>query len=391
MTLVRLLVQSCSRDLLQGALLPAAAAMQLADLLLIGGGDRRQGACSCGMHSSGGSGNSFVAAITSGASPQHADERTAAAVHLGAVLDELAFLHQIASKSPAGWLLLARTGLQLHLRHLALRLAAARQLPGPQPAGSQGASSVAASGSGSSGGGGGVPSCADPSQFVAGWDGAAIMSGSAREADMALSVVVLVLSALSTLLEQPGAAACPRCMPQQLLLVLEGATRCCSLEEPGAGLQAEALLQLGRLLRTFSEAWMPAAFMVPAVPTLTAWLLAAAQQLRAGPPDGPAAVVAGGASSSSGGPAAELAASMERALAMVLVLPGGVLKAPDQHSGVQLEQLLACCELVMRAPCHGQCVAGGHTLLGVQVIQVMTKAAASRRRVLGQPLIDRAA
>jgi hypothetical protein len=85
---------------------------------------------------------------------------------------------------------------------------------------------------------------------------------------------------------------------------------------------------------------------------------------------------------------------MARALAMVLVLPGGVLEAPDQHNGVQLEQLLACCELVMRTQCHGQ--HGGNTcvpvaLLGAQVIEVMTKAAASRRRVLGQPIIDRAA
>ena len=380
--LVRLLLQSCSPDVLRGALLQVAAAVELADLLFIGGDDSRQqgSSCSCGVHSSSGS---YVAAIASGPNPQHSPAYRWAID----VLDDLGYMHQFVIQSAADTLFLAR-GLQLRLRHLAVLLAAApRAASGP--AGMQGSSSGADGGGsgGSSGGGGGsgdssscvsVPSCADPSLFLGGWDAAAVMLTFPHWAASGVMVSGVVMSALSALLEQPGAAACPRCTPRHLLMVVEGATRYCGLDEAAAGHQESTFLLLTQLLRGHSAAWrpwLPAAFMVPAVPTLTAWLLAAAQQLGAGSPAGPAAAAPGSAGSSGGSGAAAvksiLAESMYKALIIVLTLPGGMLlEVPDQHSNVPLEQLLGCCELLMRM-LHGQ---HGWTnravMLGLAVMQV---------------------
>ena len=361
--LVRLLAQSCSQGVLSGALLEVAAAMELAHLLLIGGGDNRRGSCSCWLHSSGG--NSFCASITS-----PSNSRLGAAFDLGTVLEQLCLVGAIVVETRADRLMLAPKGLQLHLRHLALLVAAVRRA-GLRPAGALNAS-FDPSGASSSG----TPSCADPSQVLGGWDAATVMPNP-PPAGLLLAVSSMVGNYLFAMLEQPGAEACPRCTPQQMLLVLEGATRCCG-QEAGAGAdhQVMAFDLLSLHLIKFKADWRPwlPAFMLPAVRTLSAWLLVAAQQLRSGPPMGPADAAAGRAGSSSssssagGGPMAKLAASMQYALAMVLLLPGGVLEAPEQHSEVQLEQLLACCELVQRTGWRPE--PDCSVSLGLHVIQV---------------------
>jgi hypothetical protein len=157
----------------------------------------------------------------------------------------------------------------------------------------------------------------------------------------------------------PGAPTCPRCAPEQVLLIV-GALTAHPDQARCALLSTLSFLVQGR-------PWQ-AAFMRRAAPTLSAWAVAAAQQLPV------SAAAAGASSSSSAGDAAavtEMAIAVLQVVRLIVQLPGGVLQAPDgpeEQQAQQLEQLLACAERALR------CSAGGERAksvgLALEVLQV---------------------
>jgi hypothetical protein len=374
MTLVELIQSACSPDVLQRALPQVAAATELADLLLTGGAGSRAGAgagsraggCSCGLASARDAtlcSRAAVRGVVAGGTRLEQASALVFAKGLGKLLQRLTELHFAVRPSHADEMLLAsKGGLQLMLRDLALRVAGARR-PAPQPAGGgrarrgdAGAAGVADAGHS------GIPACTDLSLFLGGWRAEAV-NNHHWPAMLLLEPVIAVAVALSNVLAASGAAACPRCAPQQLLLLLEA-----TLMYKGAGAAAVALQGkvvsgidgLIRAQRPGWESWLPLGFLVPAVRMLSAWLLAAAEQLAVPPPaDAP------------GGSASDmlaLAATMHIGLAMVLGSPGKVIEAPQQHGEVPMQQLLGSCEVVLRTQMRLKLVASVE--LGLIVLQV---------------------
>jgi hypothetical protein len=216
-------------------------------------------------------------------------------------------------------------GLALELQHLALAVLQARQLR-------------AAGRRGGAGGGSGVPSCADPAFFL-GDVGAGALPAVLRGPVMFLSnnagflaVTLRAMGISGVRSRQPG---CPRCTPQQLLLLLEAAT----LFPPEAAVRRDkaynhvaSACMFVAAHRAPERPWLPQ-FMDKAVPTLAAWVLAAAQQL-------PRTDVF--VRTQAQAPALSLAAS-------VLLMPQGALQSVEHGQVAALRRLLATQELALRS------------------------------------------
>jgi hypothetical protein len=328
--------------------LPAvAAAMELADLLLNGGvGSGRQGGCSCGL--------ADAAASSSARRPSPAVVRI-----LAPLLSRLEHLQAYTSNEDAAAqrLLASKGSHALIVRHLAWHVAAARASAGPQRGGHGTASGAGSSSAASAAGA--VPACADLVPFLAGWEGAPTL-----QAGDALSPLTMTMRTLTWQLEAGvGApAACPRCTPAQMLLVLEGAARWsiqpAASSSPGGVNRAAAhavnvvrnLSLLFSALVQAEPAWLSsAAYAVPAARVLAAWLQAAAQKLAENAPTSAAGLsLASSSESVSSGDMRGLAGAMVLALFHVLLTPGGVIEAHSQHSQVPVQQLLGSCELLLR-------------------------------------------
>jgi hypothetical protein len=312
------------------ALQHVAAAVELADLLLAGGGGSRaagRGACSCGVHDA--SSSTFCGRL---AGSRSAGSRCPFdASDFDWLLRQLTELQaSVAEEVPDQLMLVSKGGLQLMLRGAALHMAALRR--------QQGGRAVPAAG-------------ADLALFLGGWD-AAVVVPRATSANRGLAVPVSQISLfLEGVVDAPGAVACPRCLPQQLLLVMEAAAHSDEIGMNVCGLH--------NLIRNFQEPWRPwlPAFMGPAVRLAPPMLAAAAAELQAGPP----AVTRAGRPMRSlpdlgdGWPNdtdiwTSVRAGMARSLlCIVLLMPGGLVEAPEQHAGAPLEQLLGSCEVVVRA------------------------------------------
>jgi hypothetical protein len=341
------ILTECEEDVLRRALPQVAAAVELADLLVLGGAGSRAGSdggrshCSCGLHSA--SCTTFISRVAVLGDPTPTVGGRGHAAELGELLRKLAVLQESAANSLADEQLLARKGgLKLRLLDLALLLAAARRTV--QAARSQQGGASASTSAG-------LVRCADLSAFLGEWDPSAIVPGRV-EPHMLLDAASSLAAALDRVMTAPSAGACPRCAPAQQLLVLEAELMCNGEDAIFARAQAAFLGArqqfFGALVgavTTHQAAWRPwlPAFMQPAVKTVSAYCLAGAEELRAGPPG-----QAAGSGAGSTAAHLALASAVESGLAVVLVLPGGVLEALDQHSGVALEQLLGCCELVLR-------------------------------------------
>lgn len=281
---------------------------------------------------------------------------------LGDLLRKLADLQFAVTSTHESLLLLDETaelrlarqgGLQLRLRHAALHLAAAQQHQRRRlaPAGGRARGSI--------------PSCVDLSQFLGGWNVDTVLR--TREPESVHKMLVSASALLNTLnyvWTAAGEATCSRCAPQQLLLVLGPAMLLCGQEAATAAeQQEEAALQKAALdmvvfiwSRLGEPAWQPwlPAFRAAAVAMLSAWLQAAAPQLRAARDRFAASATDSSPSSRADADSLRLALayqaqSVQQALRIVLEPGGGQqLGAPGLHGAVPLEQLLAWCELVLR-------------------------------------------
>jgi hypothetical protein len=354
-------------------LLPAvAAAMELADLLLNGGAGSRQGRCSCGM--SGGSSTTTSSRCGAAAPSDRRARQGGLSAHVAAMvhplLAPLCTMQLLASTSDAAVRLLESKGSHLlHLQYLALCVAAARAPPAT--CGQRGRRPSAASASASASASSDIPSCTELASFL----------GHHVGPDLSYPIwnpegqLFQIMNSLTQALEAPGgaAAACPRCTPQQIVLVLEAAARTSLADATTSCIQLNMLTRLFAAMENAWQPWMASeAYMPAAARILTAWLPAAAQQLGAGGAMAPAAGASG--ASSSGGLCASvrrrLASAMLHAVIHVLLKPGGVIQAYAQHSEVAVQQLLGSCELLLRTEPSLGLVARPGTILGLAVLQV---------------------
>ena len=290
--------------------------------------------------------------------PLLGDPRTAmptGAMVIG-VLSPLRYLQQAYFLRPADHsclrLIASRGGLFLELQHMALGLLQARQLRagGAQERGrssrsrpGRGSSSASAGSRGRGGGGsstsagGSISSCAADLAFFLGPQDAApfrqVLQQPAEELAEWAEGVLATMRAMGSL---GSDSDCPRCAPQQLLLVLEAAT----IYPPAAASRFDAahtaIMNLSGLMLAADSSrrpWQPA-FMQRAVPTLSAWVLAAARSL----------------------PTAEGAATFQQthavlaSVAVPLLVQGGLLHSPEAHrqAAAPLEHLLAAAERALR-------------------------------------------
>jgi len=288
---------------------PVTAAIQLADHLINGshGGSASAsgGGCSC-----------CLAVASTSAAPVLSFRRAASPMpKLGDPRDpiptgsltsgSLTPLRQLlievsVRSSPDDMRLIARRGgLNVELQHLALAVLQARQtLAGGAQQRSRSSRSSrsssrpgSASGAGSSGGGS-IPSCADLEFFLGDVDaqGAAALSPLMFRPEVELvgwSIFVgQTLGYFVTPLVAGGSTSeCPRCFPQQLLLMLEAAT----MHPPATAFHTtesapNGVCSLGDLVLRLQPAGRPwlTTFLQGAIPTLSAWVLAASEHLAAG-------------------------------------------------------------------------------------------------------------
>jgi hypothetical protein len=326
----------------------AAAAQELADVLLDCGaadsgpqqGSRHQdGGCSCG----------FVASISRS---RPARRRGPASSAEASVLRSLAALQQ--GGGAAGEQLPTDSCTQM--QDLALLVAAARR-PGPGAGGASGSSSSISGGGAAPSGPsarGAVPCCADLSFFLGeGWEADASLlpeteSARSQSGVNALMAASKISHVFVDVLDAPGRAACPCCLPRQLLLVLEGATAYCGTAATLTYKQEWVYGQLSFLLdhRYYKEAWKPwllPSYAQPAMRTLTAWLVAAAQLLGEGGPLLTAALAPAAAKDRRA-----LVEAIFYGLGHAMLQPYGVLAAHDLHRDVPMQQLLGIWEQLLR-------------------------------------------
>jgi hypothetical protein len=389
------------RQLPVGLMPHAEAAVQLANQLVNGSGcasPGSSGGCCCCLASSHGSSAASpvcVLAFSRAAQPL----QTCSGWRVGRMVCELMDVLtevQLSARSGASdvYLLASRGGLLLQLQEAALMLLAVRKHQGA-PQGRLGGSGAASSGgrgrgrrsnataAGSSSSSStstststsnltAIPSCADLAAFLGQVDTAALEHPPLKWDALCGNLVQRsggLCYALAAMLAppQPSPPACPRCAPQQLLLLIDTVTTLPHLALQLASSSTPAIDTLDRLLAARADdwqAWLPR-LMKQAVPTLSAWVLAAAQQL----PMGPAAT---SVAASSTGSSSRLASSVLHAVRMILLRPGGVLASPQQHQGVPMQQLLACAERALRCipDASGTLAMPEIMALGVEVAQV---------------------
>jgi hypothetical protein len=157
-----------------------------------------------------------------------------------------------------------------------------------------------------------------------------------------------MLDAYLTATVAAGAPICPRCTPEQLLLMVEAATLhgsrgACMIVTAN---QQRNMHDLAALLSSNEASWapwLPGSFMRRAVPTLSAYVAAATPQLRPASPAEAAAAAQQGFHLEGMG----VQGALLHAVQLLVQLPGGVLQAP-QLSSVPLERLLACADAALR-------------------------------------------
>jgi hypothetical protein len=344
------------------ARLPAlTAGMDLASLLIHGPAARSvPGNCSCCLSSDPGSSDPSssgpvpvpVLALSRAAQPLHVchmgNNDLATAEIICGILEPLSWLqmdlhtlqpagHRLAGSKPA--LLLAAQWLALCLAH-ARRLQAARRRPATTTT-----SSSSASSSGSS-----ATSCADLTAFLGAAEAAAALAPLAgdeqKEHDNLLLTRATSLLTLLAGVAERGGPICPLCTPQQLLLAVEALT----LHRPRRALRAATLRNC--VLVTLSQvvtkqqaawgSWVPD-FMRRASPALAAFVVAAADELPAGP-------VPGSGTDSAIADRSSAAAVVLNTLSVILAQQGGLLLSPPPGDQLQLlQQLVAAAERALRA------------------------------------------
>jgi hypothetical protein len=380
-------------DLLQGmahgnapaVVLPAyEAATELGDLLISGGSDSHSsecGACSCSLTSSAHAAAGGLQPVLGlrrersplpcyhwGTEPQCITGPTTCEV-LARLSNLQLNLH--ACTPPGRYPATSQASLRITLLRLAMCLLHLRGQPAAASQ-QQGRSSSRAGrgGSASSSGGGSIPGCADPASFLGSFAVAhttvVIWQWEDQPAVLLMELAVhLVLLLLAQTTD--STPACQRCAPEQQLLILEAVTA-----YPDQALRlASQLRVLLPILETMArgQTWLQA-YMRRAGPTLSAWVVAAAQLLPVDVAGAGASRTSGGGGSgrgdSDGGNAAavtELAIAVLQVVRLLLQLPGGL----QQAFQVQ-EQLLSCAERALR------CSAGGERAervgLALEVLQV---------------------
>ena len=255
-------------------------------------------------------------------------------------------------------LLASKGGFLLFAQYFALRLAQARRARASAASARSKRAGRGSSGSSSSSGGdsGSAAACADLAAFLQGQEDSGLMAEVVRcwgrqrtEAEVlrAPAQIARCFCAYLDCLVTDSTPACPTCTPEQLLLAVEAAAGFPTQPGPGedsnkADQHHQALMC--NLLGTLSDqsknaAWAPA-LMVRATPSLSAFVVAAAKQLRASECQGAAA------STTIATWRSRLAGAVLHAGGM-LTCPGGLLR-PEAHEPAVLEQLLACAELALR-------------------------------------------
>jgi len=212
------------------------------------------------------------------------------------------------------------------------------------------------------GGSGSAPACAADLAALLGPLGSDAMEALVRSMEplippaTAFEVPVAAGSRLFAQLLAGSSPACQRCAPRLLRGAVEAVAWYPVVPRAHDSLWLRLLLAaVTPALLRYHEAnvpWLPA-FMRRAEPSLSAWVLAAAQQLRPAPA-GQAAAFATSitvTSSSNSIGTAGLAQAVLQAASTLMALPDGLLRPPPRDA-LLLEQLLACAEMGMRLPCH---------------------------------------
>jgi hypothetical protein len=215
------------------------------------------------------------------------------------------------------------------------------------------------------GGSGGVPGCADPAAFL-GAECAAQLAHVPPPPGLEEEPARLQLqhaNSLAALLAAAGAPQCPICTPEQLLLLIEAALGG-GTTYPDAGIDGDSMPEvLGavyRLLPDSCVAWLPG-FLQRAAPALSAFVLAAAQQLPTDAFISPAQK-------------AYLATTTVQAAALLMVPAGGALHSLQLPSDAFTPaRLLGCAELALRSHPGGRLNPGA--TLGVHILKVRALAA----------------
>jgi hypothetical protein len=353
---VQLLVRSGQASPPPGMLPSVLAATELAHLLINGSRCSSTGSCSCSLVGSSGARRAVGAPKAPVLAFRNAATSLSGSVSLPAgqvtalVLGRLSVLHQEVCTGDEDRRALAGKGaLLLQLQLAALYLLQARAPRGGQPRqGGQASNSRASS----------IPSCGDTSAFLGTADASAFSAIEAKQpAGVLLSQARLVVSLLAAALEAEGAPpACRHCTPEQLLVAVEAAT---AYPDPTqGGSDPSPPDALGCMLVLLDEhgaawrAWLPD-FMRRAVPTLSAFARAAAQQLPA----------AGGSM--------YMSTTLLQAVTLLSLPPGGVLHSPRLHSragAARPEQLLAWAEQALRSQPPGVHMPGA--AMGAEILTV---------------------
>ena len=389
---------------------PVLPALDLACLLMHGAPCTPPGTCSCCLAAGGEEGGCQpVLSLSRGSAPLSlymlASCGATALTANREIMERIAaFRNSVCSRgtstfqATASRLMVSKGSLLMGLQFLALQLAAERQQgvvnAGLQSTGSGsssnnssadarsggggGSSSSGASGGGgggssgsssSSGGargggggsGGGTSGCADFAAFLGVADPAQLGSVGSLFASSRAAVLGCSAHLLDELRDtwSPRAPPCARCAPEQLLLVVEAATLQPERALENAQLTWCVMVRLHELLVRDHRALLPwlGAFLPRAMPTLSAWIVAAAQQL----PASPAASSSAGATAGDSSSAAYLAQAVAEAAGIVIPMPGSVLDerwrlvdGPEPAAGrqqVAAAQLLAAAELAMCTLC----------------------------------------
>jgi hypothetical protein len=336
---------------LPAALPTAVAATELAHQLINGGGG---GSCSCRL----GSGAATSAAagarvpILSFSRANHpmavahiGEGSASTMMHTGSMLlsifSFLPAVQAVASRgpgSPEARQLDSKGAYLLQLQDLASCLVEHRLLGAPGGRGSGGGSGARGSAA--------VPSCANVAAFLGDVPPAAlaVQRHDPHTAPTSLAQRAHnMVAALSMPLLEPNPQVCQRCLPEQLLLLVEATCMYPKRALELIGTHGGVL----RLVHGMVMGWMDVGgdawggdFMARAAPTLAAWVPAAARQLPTSPP-------AAGADATA---AAQLAAAVLQATSMLMLAPS---LQPPARRGRQLRldppALLAAAERALRA------------------------------------------
>jgi hypothetical protein len=342
--LLDLLQLVCGRRCFPANVLPhALATVEVANLLYNGGRCSGRGTCSCCL----------------AGSPGRSQEPSG----LPRQLDMHHIMHVNALQQMQGQrtaadcaLLASKGGLLLELQDASVSLMQMRRHRAAVRGGSGAAS---------------IPQCADVAAFLG-----PVATGSlpslAPEWQAGPEQLLLqgdmLLTALSTTLTLPGEPPCSACAPNQLLLVVEAACHYPEQALQWAGDHLTLLRKLATLLADNQAAWAPwlPTFLARAAPALSAFVLAAAQQLQeTGSSAASAAQLPG---PNSGNARADVAAAVLHAVSTLLCLPGGALHAPAQHKKLPVDQLLGAAESALRYQPGAD--DGDRLDLGVAILQV---------------------